>query len=351
MCPTPSASSLPQKNFWDCKKHRGMGIVGIVANPSSGKDIRRLVARASVFDNQEKQAIVQRVLAGIIESGADKIAYFDDGHHIVRHALEECSTVIEAQAVDSTQTATALDTTSTARAFKEIGCDVVVTLGGDGTNRAFALGWRDAPLIPISTGTNNVFPLLIEATIAGAAAGLIASGAVGLNEAATQHKVVQVTIDGERDDLALIDAVLSRERFVGARALLAPEQLEVALLTRADPAAVGITAVGGLLSPISDKDDCGLLLEFGSPGWIVNAPIAPGYYRQVQVRKHRLVNSAEEILIEGPGVLALDGERERVLKPGQTASLRITRSGPKVVDVERVMLIAAEQHEFITEPD
>ena len=42
-----------------------MDIVGIVANPASGKDIRRLVARASVFDNQEKQAIVQRALAGM----------------------------------------------------------------------------------------------------------------------------------------------------------------------------------------------------------------------------------------------------------------------------------------------
>ena len=42
-----------------------MKTVGIVANPASGKDVRRLVARASVFDNQEKQAIVKRALAGI----------------------------------------------------------------------------------------------------------------------------------------------------------------------------------------------------------------------------------------------------------------------------------------------
>ena len=65
----------------------------------------------------------------------------------------------------------ALDTISAARALRDKGCDVVITLGGDGTNRAFALGWRDAPLIPISTGTNNVFPVLCEATVAGAAAG------------------------------------------------------------------------------------------------------------------------------------------------------------------------------------
>ncbi|MDI9377286.1 MAG: ATP-NAD kinase, partial [Synergistota bacterium] len=31
-----------------------MTLVGIIANPASGKDIRRLVAHGSVFDNIEK---------------------------------------------------------------------------------------------------------------------------------------------------------------------------------------------------------------------------------------------------------------------------------------------------------
>ena len=40
--------------------------VGIVVNPASGKDIRRLVAKASVFDNQEKRAIVRRAITGVV---------------------------------------------------------------------------------------------------------------------------------------------------------------------------------------------------------------------------------------------------------------------------------------------
>ena len=43
--------------------------IGIAANPASGKDIRRLVARASVFDNQEKCSIVARCLVGITAIG------------------------------------------------------------------------------------------------------------------------------------------------------------------------------------------------------------------------------------------------------------------------------------------
>ena len=31
-----------------------MSSVGIIANPASGKDIRRLVAHGTVFDNDEK---------------------------------------------------------------------------------------------------------------------------------------------------------------------------------------------------------------------------------------------------------------------------------------------------------
>ena len=42
-----------------------VGSVGIIANPAAGKDIRRLVAHASTFDNLEKVSIVRRVLLGL----------------------------------------------------------------------------------------------------------------------------------------------------------------------------------------------------------------------------------------------------------------------------------------------
>ncbi|MGA0839964.1 MAG: NAD(+)/NADH kinase [Pseudomonadales bacterium] len=327
------------------------GIVGIIANPASGKDVRRLVARASVFDNQEKQAIVGRLLKGLSTVGVRHVAYMDDTHGIVSGAIERALLESELDGVtctpvSATRTVSALDTETAASAMRELGCAVVITLGGDGTNRAVAKRWPDAPLLPISTGTNNVFPRFVEATVAGAAAGLVATGQVPLFKVARQRKLVRISIADEADDIALIDAVLSRERFVGARALLAPEHLAAALLTRADPAAVGMTAIGGLIEPLRHRRNAGLWLELGPGGVLVEAPIAPGYYQPIAVRDHRRTRLGEAVIVAGPGVLAFDGERERVLHEGQTAVMRVERSGPWVIDVRRALRRAARQGLF-----
>ncbi len=324
-----------------------MGIVGLIANPASGKDVRRLAARASVFDNQEKGAILRRALAGIASTPGDTcIAYLDDLHTIARQALRESATSLQFDPVIASRTASALDTITAARSLSELACSVILTLGGDGTNRAVVKGWPDAPLIAISTGTNNVFPVLLEATVAGAAAGLIAGGTIAIREVARRHKLIHVQIDGEDDDVALIDAVLSRDRFVGARALLDPDRIDSVLLTRADPAAIGMTALGGLMCPLEATDDAALAVDLGPDGDPWQVPIAPGHYRLLRIRECRPVEFDETVTFRGPGVIAFDGERERTLNPEQSARLTVRRDGPWVVDVRKTMTLAAERRVF-----
>ncbi|MBA5760390.1 NAD(+)/NADH kinase, partial [Escherichia coli] len=53
---------------------------------------------------------------------------------------------------------------------------LIVVLGGDGTHRAVAAHCGTTPLVALSTGTNNAFPEHREATVAGVAAGLAATG-------------------------------------------------------------------------------------------------------------------------------------------------------------------------------
>ena len=74
------------------------------------------------------------------------------------------------------------------------GASVIVVLGGDGTARAAPVESGDVPVLPLSTGTNNAFPEMWEATVAGTAAGLLATGRVPADEAGYRAKVLRVEV-------------------------------------------------------------------------------------------------------------------------------------------------------------
>src|SRR5438046_1852060 len=156
-------------------------LVGIIANPASGRDIRRLVAHGTVFDNNEKAAIVRRVLLGLEAVGIQRVAYMPEHDFgILPRALNELHGHSQLQQtagpLEMPVLGTSADSTRAAQLLVEMGAGCIITLGGDGTNRAVARGCGTVPVIPISTGTNNVFPTFIEGTIAGMAAGMIPSG-------------------------------------------------------------------------------------------------------------------------------------------------------------------------------
>ena len=142
--------------------------------------------------------------------------------------------------------------------FKQAGCHTVVSLGGDGTNRAIVRASSDLDLIPISTGTNNVFPMLVEPTIAGMVAGLNARGVlddanVGLKQAA---KVLHIETP-RGHDIGLIDAVLLADDKVGNLLPFDAQRLRRMVLTRAEPNAIGMSPIGGFIDPVYAADDAG----------------------------------------------------------------------------------------------
>lgn len=289
--------------------------------------------------------MLRRCLAGIramgsaagasaIALGVPTIRYLPDAYRICLSAIEESEVPAEPLAI-----AVQSDATDTMRAATALaGAATVIVLGGDGTNRAFAKGWLDAPLISLSTGTNNAFPEMREATTAGAAAALLALGRVPLRAAAARAKAIHVRIEGGEPDLALVDAVFSADRFVGARALDNPETWRLAVLAQADPAGVGMTSVGGFAQPLSAREDAGLVLRFrADSARTVLAAIAPGRFERVGIEGAQVVPLGTGIRVAGPGALAFDGERERVLQPGQSATFTVRRDGPWVVDVGRVL--------------
>ena len=327
-----------------------MATVGIIANPMSGKDIRRLIANAGTSTFAEKVTIVRRIIVGAVHGGATKLLVLPDPHRLCGRALDTLKLDLEVTEIVVARTHDERETVLAGAAMREAGAGAVVVLGGDGTNRALAMGWLDAPVVPLSTGTNNVFPVHVAPTIAGAAAGLVASRAVPIAAVSKRAKVVHVEVDGEEDDLALVDAVVTADEHPGSRTLFDPATLRLAVITRAEPASVGISSIAGLAVPCSADDDGGVVVRFAPPEGathVIDAPIAPGLYQHVGFDECRRIALGETVELAGPGILAFDGERKRAVPEGRTMRFRIERDGPRVIDVQAVLTAAASSGRYV----
>ena len=318
-------------------------LVGLIVNPAAGRDIRRLVGLASVIPHHEKAAIVRRVLRGLEAAGVDGVLYLPDGVGIVAAAVDGMRRTVPLEPLPIHPRDRAADSTEAARLLTVRGVGAIVTIGGDGTNRAVAAGCSHTPLVAISTGTNNVFPAMVEGTVAGLAAGLVATGAVAAGAVSQQSKRVEVRT-GSVNDFALVDAAACRDPFRGAAAVWDVGRVRALVLARAEPWAVGLSSVGGRIHPLGADDPGGLYLELGGrSGQLVHAVLAPGLTADVVVSEYRVLQPGEDVTLDiSGGTLALDGERELLVDGLATAS--VTRCGPLVVDVRRA-LAAASAHE------
>ena len=115
-----------------------MKSVGIIANPASGRDIRRLVAHGSVFDNQEKINIIRRVLKALDGVGIERVFIMPDFAGLGIRALEDLSLSLQVSLLEMEASGTQNDSSKAAGLLAQMGAGCVITLGGDGTNRVVA---------------------------------------------------------------------------------------------------------------------------------------------------------------------------------------------------------------------
>jgi predicted polyphosphate/ATP-dependent NAD kinase len=325
-----------------------MSAVGIIANPASGKDIRRLVAHGSVFDNHEKANIVRRLLLGLQAMGVERVWIMPDSFGIGARALDDLGLdCLQVSVLAMPTTFTSIDTVRAAREMVDAGAGCLITLGGDGTNRLVAQASGDVPLMPISTGTNNVFPVMVEGTLAGIAAGLVARGLAAA--AIDRTTCLEVHRRGGPAETALVDVAVYDERFVGARALWDAARILEVVLARVEPGCIGLSSIGAHLgrAVLADR---GMHLRMGPAGTRVLAPIAPGIVATIEVAEQRELAFGDEVCICQPRActLALDGEREVALPAGAEVWIRFSAEGPRVVDVRRAMGLAAEAGVFLS---
>jgi len=323
-----------------------VGTVGIVANPAAGKDIRRLVAAASPTSDVAKIGVIRRAVIGAVEGGARRIVLSGDRQQLAHRAIRGLDGGhVSLEVLDGDVTGSGRDSTDAARQMAKCDAGAVLVLGGDGTHRDVVRGWLDAPLVTISTGTNNVFPVSpVDATTAGQAGGLVAAGAVALDTVSSVAKTIHVRGEGAQpDDVALVEVALVDGSFVGSRAVWDPARLRAVVAAIAEPGAVGLSAIAAAAHPVGRSEPGGVRVDLGPGGRGFRVPFAPGLFADVEVADVVALDEGDETHLVGPGLCAFDGERDRVLGAGERVTLTIRSDGPRVIDVTAVLAAARQE--------
>ncbi len=328
--------------------------IGVIANPVSARDIRRIVANAGNLQITDRVSMLLRVLGAAGSMGVKKVLMMPDSGGVSAMLLRSLQRELQLQHnfpqiefLDMSPTTTVNDTFLAARMMRDAGVKAIIVLGGDGTHRAVVRECRNIPIAGMSTGTNNAFPDMREPTITGIAVGLYASGKLSAAQALVQNKLIEVSInEGERRDIALVDAVISTDRFIGARALWKMENLAAVYLTFADPQAIGLSAIGGLLQPVGRREPGGLAITLSDDPLLrrvqLLAPIAPGMVRPVGIAHWEAMPANQSFTVAlDAGVVALDGEREMTFDSGDRVQLTLVENVFPTVDVAACMQFAA----------
>ncbi len=332
--------------------------VGVIVNPASGRDIRRLTSHASVFPTAEKANMVVRLLAGLGALGVERVLTLRDRTGVAAlllRALDTHAAVADderwprVEFIDLPISDSVADTHAGVAHMVREGVALIAVLGGDGTHRAVAAHCASTPLLALSTGTNNAFPELREATVAGMAGALVATGAVPAESALVRNKrLVARCIDGPsrgREELALVDVCVDRQPFIGARAICASAEIDTLFLTFAQPDGIGLSSIGAAFTPVARDAPHGLYMTFATgdaAGMPLIAPIAPGRLERLTMRTcQRLEIGAPMPLETGHGTLAFDGEREIEPERGDRYEIALDWRGPLTVDVARTLRYAA----------
>jgi hypothetical protein len=321
-------------------------MIGIIANPQSGKDIRRIVAEGSTTANHEKINTLRRIVQGIAALGPCAVRFMPDRADLVGRALDSLQVDLDVAPLDLPITGMADDTTTAAHMLADGGSTCIVVLGGDGTCRAVTKGAGSVPILPISTGTNNAFPQTVEGTLAGLAAACVERSVAG--EAIIQAPCLRILREGEPVDLALVD-VVSYAGGTGARAVWQVDRVRQLITTRWTPGTIGLSAIAGYAGLEPPTPDVALALTLGDYGEqsrhgalpeqdrqrTILAPIAPGLVQPATIGKHRWLAHGEMVRAAPvPCVLALDGERELDVRRGMLIDIQFDQHGPFVVDVQ-----------------
>ena len=269
--------------------------------------------------------------------GADRLIFMPDRSGMaVSIILKLEAEGVKAELAEFNPIGKMTDTVRFARLMKEMDVGCVVAMGGDGTSRAVSKEIGDIPLMPISSGTNNAYPYMAEGTAAGIAAAGVASGKYSLEECCIRDKRIEVYVNDELRDIALVDAVVTRIGFVGAKAVQNIDDVTAIVATRCNPHSIGFSGIVGTKCIVSDRDNYGVAIELHK-GEAHIAPFTSGILGTLKSSAPAIINEGEaySVTVDHAGSVALDGEREIIFGPGDRLSLKVCRNGPRRILIEK----------------
>ena len=333
-------------------------VVGILANPVSARDIRRIIAHAGSLQVTDRANIVLRVLAGLAATGVKQVVMMPDKAGIRSHLTRALTRAAVAgderfptlRFLDMPVTGGAADSALAARMMRKMNVAAIVVFGGDGTHRVVIGECGNTPIAGVSTGTNNAFPEMREPTVIGLAVGLAVTGAVPVAAAFAYNKRLEVMIN-DRHEIALVDVAIVRERFVGSRAIWKTNGFRELFVTFGDPCGIGMSSIVGMLAPVKRSSPFGRRVIFDWPEtapFRLAAPIAPGLIEIVGIERVEIINPDTPTRLTVPsGSIALDGEREVIFSESDDVYVTLRDAAFRTIDVPACMAHAATMGRFI----
>lgn len=332
--------------------------VGIIANPVSARDIRRIVSHAGNLPINDRANILLRILTGLAITGVEEVLIMPENGGIRSQLLRTIERerrmgrhrLPKVTYLEMPVTCTAEDSIEAARRMHDQGVGAIVVLGGDGTNRVVVSGCGNTPIAGVSTGTNNAFPELREPTITGLAVGLAVTGQVPSEHAFSFNKRLEVTVNDKRE-IALVDVAVVSERFIGARAIWKTENFRDLFVTFGLPDGIGMSSIVGLLAPLDRDTPEGRRIRFlpvERANIRLSAPIAPGLIEEVGVGAIEVIQPNTIYLPSvSAGSFALDGERELTFSEVDDVGIRLQTDAFRTINVPDCMAYAAK-HGLLT---
>jgi predicted polyphosphate/ATP-dependent NAD kinase len=221
----------------------------------------------------------------------------------------------------------------------KVGC--IIVFGGDGTCRLVSKHIKETPILPVSTGTNNLFPLNLEGTVVGIAAAKFCL-LKNIEKYSKREKKLEIYANNKLVDSSLVDVVISKTPYIGSRAIWDINNIDEMFISKVSHEGIGFSSIGYSLikKDLSLNEAIHISLgqnDYGNPQKILSA-IAPGKIEEIEILGWKEFDDNKKISVKlSSGTVALDGERTIEFNSSQKISVKLNIDGPNCLKVKEIL--------------